>query len=482
MTIAFDEARQRLRTAVLKAQLGASTLDPDLEDLSTSSSELEVPRTATFEEWPALDPAALYGVFGDIVKTIRPHTEADDAAILTQSLVAFGSILNRAPHFRAEADHHAMNLYMTLVGETAKGRKGTSWGQVRRLFQSLDPDWAGARVMTGLSSGEGLIWQVRDEITKPEPIKESGRYTGEVQTVRVDPGITDKRLLVLESEFANVLAVMRRDGNTLSAILRQAWDTGDLRSMVKNSPARSTGAHVSIIAHITKDELLRLMETTEAANGFANRFLWVCSRRSKFLPDGGSLRDGELVSVSDRLSRAVQFGRTTGQIHRDDDARTLWHKVYPALSIGAPGLLGAVTSRAEAITMRLACLYALGDMSYVVTPSHLTAALALWEYCEASARYIFGQRLGDPVADELLKALRQSPPGMTRTEIRDWFGRNRKSHEIDRGLALLAKQNLAHKTMEQTGTRPVERWFASTEGTTYTTNTTNPPLGSGDMS
>lgn len=375
-----------------------------------------------------------------------------------------------------------MNLYMTLVGETAKGRKGTSWGQVRRLFQALDPDWAEARVMTGLSSGEGLIWQVRDEITKSEPIKESGRYTGEVQTVRVDPGITDKRLLVLESEFANVLAVMRRDGNTLSAILRQAWDTGDLRSMVKNSPARSTGAHVSIIAHITKDELLRLMETTEATNGFANRFLWVCSRRSKFLPDGGSLQDGELVSLSDRLSRAVQFGRTTGQIHRDDDARTLWHKVYPALSLGAPGLLGAVTSRAEAITMRLACLYALGDMSYVVTPSHLTAALALWEYCEASARYIFGQRLGDPVADELLKALRQSPHGMTRTEIRDWFGRNRKSHEIDRGLALLAKQNLAHKTMEQTGTRPIERWYASTEVTTYTTNTTNLPFGSGDMS
>lgn len=125
--------------------------------------------------------------------------------------------------------------------------------------------------------------------------------------------------------------------------------------------------------------------------------------------------------------------------------------------------------------MRLACLFALGDMSYVVTPAHLTAALAVWEYCEASARYIFGQRLGDPVADELLRALRQTPLGMTRTEIRDWFGRNRKSHEIDRGLGLLAKQNLARPVIEQTGTRPVERWLAITGGTTYTTNTTYPP-------
>lgn len=474
MTIAFDEARQRLRTVVLKAQFGTATLDQELEDRSGSASEPETPRGFTLEEWPTLDDTALYGVFGDIVKIIRPHTEADDAAILLQALVAFGNALNRGPHFRAEADYHAMNLYVTLVGETAKGRKGTSWGQVRRLFQAVDPDWAADRIMSGLSSGEGLIWQVRDEISKAEPIKEGGRYTGEVQTAIVDPGITDKRLLVLESEFANTLAVMRREGNTLSAVLRQAWDSGDLRAMTKNASAKATGAHVSIIAHITKDELLRLMQTTEAANGFANRFLWVCSRRSKCLPEGGTLKDQDISPLIQRLTQALHFARGTGEVRRDEPARTLWHEVYPALSAGSPGLLGAVTSRAEAITMRIACLFALGDMSYVVTPVHLKAALAVWEYCEASARYIFGQRLGDPVADELLRALRQAPTGLTRTEIRDWFGRNRKSHEIDRGLELLDRQGLVHKTLEQTGTRPAERWFAVIGGTTYTTNTTNP--------
>lgn len=116
--------------------------------------------------------------------------------------------------------------------------------------------------------------------------------------------------------------------------------------------------------------------------------------------------------------------------------------------------------------MRLACLYALQDMSYVVTPDHLTAALALWEYCEASARYIFGQRLGDPIADQLIAALRKHPHGMTRTEIRDWFGRNRKAYEIDRGLTLLAKQGLARMEESQSGGRPIERWFAVTGGTT----------------
>lgn len=410
--------------------------------------------------WPALDRAALHGLAGEMVRTIDPQTEADPVAILAQTLIAYGSCVNRAPHFRAEADRHAMNLNAVLTGETAKGRKGTSWGHVRRMFHSVDPDWADTRVLNGLSSGEGLIWAVRDEITKDEPIKEKGRATGEFQTVVVDRGVEDKRLLVLESEFASTLRVMGRDGNTLSAIIRQAWDSGNLRTMTKNSPAQATDAHISIVGHITKDELCRLVETTEASNGFCNRFLWLCVRRSKTLPEGGSLDDAALAPLVRRLHQAVQFGRGAGEIKRDEAARAQWREVYPALSEGKPGLLGGVISRAEAQVMRLACLYALLDMSYVVTPAHLQAALALWEYCEASARYIFGQRLGDPIADELLAALRGHPEGMTRTEIRDWFGRNRKAGEIDRGLGVLAKQRLARREERKSEGRPIERWLA----------------------
>src|SRR4029079_7044940 len=117
----------------------------------------------------------------------------------------------------------------------------------------VDEEWTNTRVLNGLSSGEGLIWAVRDEITKEEAVRERGKPTGDYQTVVVDRGITDKRLLVLESEFASTLRVMGRDGNTLSAVIRQAWDIGDLRTMTKNCPAQASRAHISIIAHITKD-------------------------------------------------------------------------------------------------------------------------------------------------------------------------------------------------------------------------------------
>lgn len=419
------------------------------------------------DEWPRLDDAALHGLAGDLVKAIEPHTESDPAAILVQFLVAFGNCLDRGPHFRAEADQHGMNLNVVLTGETAKGRKGTSWGNVRRVFTHVDPGWADSRILNGLSSGEGLIWAVRDEITKEEPIREKGRVTNQFQTVVVDRGVEDKRLLTLESEFASTLHVMARDGNTLSAVIRQAWDSGNLRTMTKNSPAQATGAHISIIAHITKDELCRLLDATEASNGFCNRFLWVCVKRSKMLPEGGSLSDSDLAPLVHRLREAVGFGKTVKEVKRDEDARAQWRAVYPALSEGKPGLLGGVVSRAEAQVMRLACLYALLDRSYVVTPIHLQAAIALWEYCEASAKYIFGQRLGDPVADELLIALRNHPDGMTRTEIRDLFQRNRKTHEITRGLTLLAKQGLARQEESQSIGRSTERWFAVAMGTTY---------------
>ena len=68
---------------------------------------------------------------------------------------------------------------------------------------------------------------------------------------------------------------MSREGNTLSAIIRQAWDSGNLHPLTKNSPIRATDAHISIIGHITREELLRYLTETEQANGFANRFIWL---------------------------------------------------------------------------------------------------------------------------------------------------------------------------------------------------------------
>ena len=141
--------------------------------------------------------------------------------------------------------------------------------------------------------------------------------------------------------------------------------------------------------------------------------------------------------------------------------------MYPELSVGCPGILGAVTGRAEAQVTRLSSVYALLDGAHVIRPEHMTAALALWQYAFDSARFIFGDAIGDPVADAILNALRACREGMTRTEIRDLFGRNKSAAGIDRALVVLIENGMARRTEEKTGTagRPIERWFASADTT-----------------
>ena len=413
----------------------------------------------TSHVWPdPLCAEAFHGLAGEVVELIGPHSEADPAALLIQFLVAFGNAIGRGPFFEVEGDRHATNLFTVMVGETAKARKGTSWSRIRRLFTLAEEAWVTSRVDSGLSSGEGLIWAVRDPVERQERIRDGNetRY----ETVISDPGVEDKRLLVLEEEFASTLRVMGREGNTLSPIIRRAWDDGNLSSLVKNSPCRASGALISIIGHITAHELRQYLDRTEAANGFANRFLFVCVRRSKLLPEGGCLPDSDLAPVARQIEQALASARRIQAVRRDDEAAVLWRTVYGELSEGRPGLLGAVISRAEAQTMRLAMLYALLDGSSSIGASHLQAALAVWEYCEASARCIFGSALGDAVADKILRALRSTPEGLRRTELSDLFGRNKNQASIDGALSRLATVGLAKCVREESGGRPGERWFA----------------------
>ena len=425
------------------------------------NGEMHIPVAET--HWPdPIDPAAFHGLAGDFVRAVEPHSEADPVALLVQFMVGFGNAIGRRAHFRAESDQHFLNLFSVLVGRTSKGRKGTSWGRVKNVMEQVDLQWASSRIVTGLSSGEGLIWEVRDPIVQQKTRQREGQT--ETYDVQADAGVADKRLTVLESEFARTLRVMSRESNTLSAIIRQAWDTGDLRAMAKNSPARATGGHISIVGHVTKEELTRELSVTDTANGFGNRFLWLAVERSKCLPEGGRLDQVDMEPLVQQLRAAIQIGQTTGEMCRDEEATAIWREVYPSLSDGRPGMCGAMTSRAEAQVMRLACIYALLDESRAVRAEHLMAALALWEYAERSVAYVFGDSIGDADADLIYHALQCRPDGMTRTEIRELFHGHNSAAEIRRALGVLLEHGMARCERQEGSGRPVERWFAAGQG------------------
>jgi hypothetical protein len=406
--------------------------------------------------WPAPpDEAAFHGIAGDIVRLIAPSTEADPVGLLLQLLTGLGNALGRGAWVEADGQRHHPNEFLCCVGDTSRAGKGTSWKRLRPVLLAADPTWAESRITGGLSSGEGLVWEVRDPIFTPSARGQGARD--------LDPGVEDKRVLAVESELGNVLRVLSREGNTLSAILRLAWDGDDLRTMTKNSPAKATSPHVSLIGHITHQELARYLSAVEVFNGLGNRVLWACVRRSRVLPFGGLCDEPALARLAALLPEAVHQAGDLGPLKWSESGRKTWEDAYGRLTLDRPGLLGAITSRAEAHVLRLALIFALLDMGCEIEDAHLHAALAVWAYCDRSAAHLFGGSLGDRDADQILSALRARPKGMSRKEINtELFQHNRSARAIERALALLRKFHLARSEPSQDGLAQI--WFATTQG------------------
>lgn len=189
-------------------------------------------------------------------------------------------------------------------------------------------------------------------------------------------------------------------------------------------------------------------------------------KRSRFLPHGGHLDENTMLQLGERLKQAVAAARQIGRVSMTTAAANAWTATYSELSAGRPGLLGAVTARAEAQVTRLALIYAALDCKadtklVEIGTEHLSAAMAVWAYCDLSAALVFGDSLGDPIADDILMALRRSTAGMTRTEISHLLGRHRSSDQIGVALAMLSNMGRAKFETKQTGGRPVETWFAA---------------------
>ena len=380
----------------------------------------------TLKEWPRFSWDTCPGLLGDFVRLATRNSEADPAAVCVTALVRFGAEVysyggrsGLGPHFYIGETIHPPRLFAVICGNSSKARKGTSRHPVAKLFgrehcQPADLKGWGvalpARESGGpLSTGEGLAHHVRDETDEErerhqrqnpnEPIREKG----------------DKRLIILDEEFASGLACTKREGNTLSMGIRCFWDSGDYAPLTKNNPVTVRGAHISILTHITMQELAVCLGEVQAVNGFGNRFLWVCARRAKLVPLPSRMPDAELAPLQRELWRLVGLAQQRGTMTMTPSAVALWESLYTELSQEHSGLAGSIINRAEAQTLRLALIYALLDGAVQIAENHLHAALAMWNYAQESALYIFGDRVSDPLEEKVLEALKAGP--LTATEL-----------------------------------------------------------------
>ncbi|QJT09509.1 DUF3987 domain-containing protein [Oceanidesulfovibrio marinus] len=411
--------------------------------------------------WPQFSSGACPGFLGEFVRLATRDSEADPAAVCITALIRFGAEVyghaaNQGPHIYVGETIHPPRLFAVICGNSSKARKGTSRHPVTKLFgrehcQPADLRAWGvplpAKESGGpLSTGEGLAHHVRDESDEErerrqrqnpaEPLREKG----------------DKRLVIIDEEFASGLACTKREGNTLSMGIRSFWDSGDYAPLTKNNPVVVRGAHISIITHITTQELAVCLGEVQAVNGFGNRFLWICARRSKLVALPSRMPDEEIAPLQRELWRCVGLAQQRGVMTMTPNALELWKNVYPELSQEYTGLAGSIINRAEAQTLRLALVYALLDAQGEIEEPHLHAALVMWRYAQDSALYIFGDRSVDPLEEKVLEALKGGP--LSSTELSSVLSRHVPKTRLKPLLQQLEAQQRISVTKEKGAGRP----------------------------
>ena len=404
---------QRDETSKLPLAIVSPTLTNSIHAISPGRSKSSA---QTLE----LSPEAFPGWIGDVVSCACRDSEAHPAAVLITLLLRFAAEC-QGPYVAIGDAKQWARTFAVIVGDSSRARKGTSSKPIIKLFSELkDP----ARYSPGpLSTGEGLIFAVRDATYGID--KKSG------EEITVDPGVSDKRLFFHEEEFQQALASTRRDGNILSATIRGFFDDGNAEPVTKTNRIKATKAHVVILGHITRAEL-KLMNHTQMFNGFANRFLWIYVKRLKLVALPKPIPKAELEKYRNIIVERLKEARKSREVRLSKPAKSFWQKIYRSLSGEYPGAVGAVTSRTETHTIRLALIYALALGHKCINTSDLKAALALVTYAQQTALGLFGEFAMDIQREKILDALRKAPEHqMSKTEIScNVFQKNVEAMEI----------------------------------------------------
>lgn len=408
------------------------------------------PVDSRFEEAapPELGEAARQGPLGEWLAHVDRYTEAHPAALLIQALAGFGCLYGTRSWMTVGATRHHPRFNPLVVGPTSRGGKGDSLAEVMGLLERVNPMWVRTQVTEGLSSGEGLISRLAD----PDP---AGPDADKV---------VDKRLMLTETEFARVLAQGRRDGNTVSAVIRQAWDGfGDLSVLTRHDPLRAARTHVVVVAHITPQEAKAKTSDVDAANGFLNRFLWVWSQRTKLIalpPERDATWESGAREVATQLAKACDVAR--GEVSFHPEAKGLWASIYEQLDAEqADGVAGLLVARAAPHICRVALCYALAERCPAIHTRHVEAAAAVWAYSRATIDYIWADDLIlSRDAERLFKAIAdRKDAGLSASHQSALFGRHKTADEMDQLRAeLLAKGFIVAAREKTKGRAKVTAW------------------------
>lgn len=413
---------------------------PPLEETPEDQEEFDNHRNA-----PRPDPKCLYGLVGEIARAGSATTEANPFAIAASAIAYIGCAVGRGPYMPVGNTWHHARFFMLHVGRSGEGRKGDAVSLIKRIARRVEEmsEHHAPQVHTGgLSSREGLAYLIHD-----------GYKEGKEDV----PPVEDKRLLVIESEFVNVLAQCKRDGNTLSAALRDCWDGVSLKPATKTNRLWASNPHVCLLGAITGSELMACMSSRDMTNGFANRFLPYWAERTGLIPFPKATPAAEVDRLAGKVLDVLKFCEAERWVDRDHlrmelstDASTRWAQLYKGeLNDRSHGeRINTLVERRAPMLLRLAMLFALTDCTNVVGVRHIEAALAWIRYSLDSVKFIFGSAKDEAKVVEINTAAQKimefitARRRVTRTQItRECFGSHKSKNEIDAALDELLTSN-----------------------------------------
>lgn len=417
---------------IMKARFDAAEVIRPVSLDSANDDDPDLHRNA-----PRPDRACLYGLLGRFADAGSATTEANPYAVAFNALVYLSCGIGRGPFLPVGNTWHHANLFGLHVGRSGRGRKGEAAGLVHRVdsvVQRREVAEAPQVWRSGLSTREGLVSLIHDG------------YTDGKNEV---PPINDKRLCVFESEFVNVLHQGKREGNTLSAALRDAWDGVSIKPATKAAKVGATDPHIAVMGAVTPGELRTCLSTRELTNGFANRFVMIFAERHRMEPFPEATPQDVVDSLAAEVLGTFEFAQAGRWVDTDcirvslsPAAATLYAGLYRDLcaEVGGPAVFPLLERRAP-VLLRIALVLAMTDRTAVIEPQHLTAAHAWVRYWTDSVLYVFAEaadeeasRQTSETAQRIVEFLKSRGKASRKDITRDCFKGHVKKDQIDAAL------------------------------------------------
>ncbi len=411
---------------------------------------------------PVPSEDCLYGIIGEIAKAGAENSEANPYAIALNAITYVAAMLGRSIFLPIGDSNHYPCIFAVHSGRTALGRKGDAMALIRKIDKSISnkkaigiPYSSAPKLHSGgLSSAEGLIDLIKDDSDG-----------GEAGT---SPGVRDKRLLVVETELANILKKMQQQGNTLSPTIRNLWDGRSVQPATKNNKISTTDPHVCILGAITPAELLALSREGDYTNGFLNRFIIIFAERDRLVPEPMPVAQQKVDYFATQLEEICNKWKGFNPDNNDTVVMTTSAKArlrYNDLYLGElnkpphGNMISSLLERRAPYVQRLAMIFAATDMTTTIELKHINAAWAWIRYWSDSVSFVFQTGAQEEQAKEctdranrILEFVAQLTE-VTRTKIVSLFNNNASKEQIDGAIDELLHSTPPKIVVESRATR-----------------------------